>query len=130
MSNHLSIAAIIATAGLVLATPVPAAASTLVSATNATCTLGTKALLTLSHDDGHVEAEIELHAAKSGQSWRIRFFNDGVRVLTLTRNTVAEDGGGTLSSSRLLTDHADGNVITVRVVNQATGERCAVSASV
>ena len=51
-------------------------------------------MLTLSHDDGHVEAEMELHADKAGHLWKVRLYNEGVKDLPSrggrTPRTVAE----------------------------------------
>ena len=105
----------------------PPALAAPTGATKVDCTAGTRALLTLSRDDGHIEAEIELHSPRAGQPWRIRFFNDGIRITTVNRQTKASEGGGTLSVSRLLDDHAGSDVIKVTAKNRATKERCVVS---
>lgn len=54
---------------------------------------GTRSHLTLSRDDGHIEAEIELHTARVGERWRVRFASEGVRFFTVLGTTVPEDGG-------------------------------------
>jgi hypothetical protein len=94
-----------------------------------TCTQGTNAMLTLSHDDGHVEAEIELHADAAGHIWKVRFYNEKAKALTVSQRANAEDGGGTLSVSRLLTNHAGTDQITATATNQVTKERCVVRAT-
>ena len=114
---------------LVIGIPAPASGLSPTVMVRSTCTQGTNAMLTLSHDDGHVEAEIELHAREAGQVWTVRFFNEGVRELTVRRSANAEDGGGTLSVSRLLTDHSGANTIKATAVNRSTGERCVVQAT-
>jgi hypothetical protein len=115
---------------LVLIAPASALAIGPSMVTKSTCPQGTNAMLTLSHDDGHVEAEMELHADKAGQVWRIRFYNEGVRALTVSQRTNSSEGGGTLSVSRLLTDHSGTNAITATATNQVTKERCVVRASI
>jgi hypothetical protein len=112
---------------LVLGVPATASAMTESVVARSTCSQGTNAMLTLSHDDGHVEAEIELHAHRSGQAWTVRFYNEGVRERTVVRSTNSEDGGGTLSVSRLLTNHAGTDAIKATALNTVTGERCVVS---
>ncbi|CAB4969478.1 unannotated protein [freshwater metagenome] len=114
---------------LVLAVPATASAMTASAVARSTCTQGSNAMLTLSHDDGHVEGEIELHTGKAGQPWTVRLYSDGVREWTVTRSTSSEDGGGTLSVSRLLTHHAGVDAIKATAVNKMTGERCVVRAT-
>jgi hypothetical protein len=86
-------------------------------------------MLTLSHDDGHVEAEIELHSNHAGQVWTVRFYNENVKEFTGSRRANAEGSGGTLSVSRLLTNHAGTDVITATATNRVTKERCVVRAT-
>jgi hypothetical protein len=114
---------------LVLSAPTTASAVGPSVVSKSTCTQGTNAMLTLSHDDGHVEAEIELHADKAGHTWKVRFYNENVKALTVSQRTNSEDGGGTLSVSRLLTNHAATDRITATATNQVTKERCVVRAS-
>lgn len=113
---------------LVLAAPTASAVGPGVVA-RSTCSQGTNAMLTLSHDDGRVEAEIELHTDNAGDVWKVRFYNENVRALAVKQRANAEDGGGTLSVSRLLTHHAGTDRITVIATNQATQERCVARAS-
>lgn len=115
---------------LVLSAPASALAVGPSVVTKSTCTQGTNAMLTLSHDDGHVEAEMELHADKAGHVWKVRFYNEGVRELTVSQRTNSSDGGGTLSVSRLLADHGGTDAITATATNQVTKERCVVRASI
>lgn len=93
-------------------------------ATVGDCTGSSRARLTLSRDDGHIEAEIELHTAKVGQAWRVQFSTEGVRFASVLTRTVPEDGRGGLSVSRLATDHAGADIVTVRARNLGSGERC------
>jgi hypothetical protein len=87
-------------------------------------------MLTLSHDDGHVEAEIELHSDKAGDTWKLRFYNESIRAMTVSRQAGASDGGGTLSVSRLLAHHPGTDAITATAINQVTKERCLVRAAI
>jgi hypothetical protein len=96
----------------------------------AACTHGTSAMLTLSHDDGHVEAEVELHSDQAGDAWKVRFYNDNVRAATVWRQTGSADGGGSLSVSRLLTHHPGSDAIAATAINQVTKERCLVRATI
>lgn len=114
---------------LVLSAPMPASAVSPGVVSKSTCTQGTSAMLTLSHDDGHVEAEIELHADRAGHVWKVRFYNENVKALTVTKQANAADGGGTLSVSRLLTNHEGTDRITATATNQVTKERCVVRAT-
>jgi hypothetical protein len=117
-------------AALLMTTPAsPVFASNSEVVSRGICPQGTRSMLTLSHDDGQLEAEIELHANKAGQPWRIRFYNEGTREVSVTRIMGSADGGGSLSVSRLLTDHAGPSNITATAVNRATGERCVVQGS-
>ncbi len=114
---------------LVLSAPTTASAVGPGVVSTATCTQGANAMLTLSHDDGHVEAEIELHTDQAGQMWKVRFYNENVKALTVSQRADSEDGGGTLSVSRLLTNHAGTDRITATATNQVTEERCVVRAT-
>jgi hypothetical protein len=87
-------------------------------------------MLTLSHDDGHVEAEVELHSDKAGDAWKVRFYNDSVRAATVSRQAGSADVGGSLSVSRLLTHHSGSDAIAATAINQVTKERCLVRASI
>jgi hypothetical protein len=110
-------------------TTATAAASAVVSGRHVVagnCSAGSRARLTLSRDDGHVEAEMEIHTAKVGQHWRLQFSTEGVGFATVVRITRPEDGRGGLSVSRLATDHAGPDVITVQARNLDTNELCTV----
>jgi hypothetical protein len=123
------IAAVAIGSAVLLATPLAASAAGPGVVTRTACAQGTNAMLTLSHDDGHVEAEIELHGHEAGQPWTIRFYNEKVREVTVSQRSTAADGGGTLSVSRLMTNHAGTDSITVTAVNKITKERCVVRAT-
>ena len=114
---------------LVLSAPTSASAAAPGVVSRSTCTQGTNAMLTLSHDDGHVEAEIELHADRAGQTWKVLFYNENVREFAVSQRTSPEDGGGTLSVSRLLANHAGTDRITATATNRVTKERCVVRAT-
>ena len=121
-----------AVAGSLLALSAPASALAFGPSvvTTSTCTQGANAMLTLSHDDGQVEAEMELHAGRAGHLWTVRFYNEGVKVLTVSQRAGSSDGGGTLSVSRLLINHAGTDEIRATATNQVTKERCVVRASI
>jgi hypothetical protein len=108
-------------------TTATAAASTLVSGRHVvagSCSAGSRARLTLSRDDGHVEAEMEIHTAMVGEHWKLQFSTEGVGFATVVKMTRPEDGRGGLTASRLATDHAGPDVITVRARNLDTNELC------
>jgi hypothetical protein len=119
-----------ACSALLLTAPSPASAHVSSVTSRSTCTQGTHAMLTLSHDDGHVEAEIELHADHARHTWKLRFYNEKTLALTVSRRAGAEGRGGTLSESRLLTNHAGKDLVTVTATNTVTRERCVVRATV
>jgi hypothetical protein len=128
-SRMLVLSAAVVGSLLVLSAPTTASAIGPGVVSKSSCTQGTNAMLTLSHDDGHVEAEMELHADKAGHVWKVRFYNESVKAVTVSRQANSEDGGGTLSVSRLLTNHAGTDAITATATNQVTKERCVVRAS-
>lgn len=115
---------------LLLSAPMTASALAPAMTVRTTCTEGTRAALTLSHDDGRVEAEIELHAGRGGEVWKLHFYNESVKALSVSRRTSGTTSGGTLSVSRLLTNHAGKDRIKVTATNQVTGERCVVRATI
>jgi hypothetical protein len=75
-SRMLILPAVLVGSVLVLSAPTSASAVGASVVSKSTCTQGTNAMLTLSHDDGHVEAEMELHADKAGHIWKVRFYNE------------------------------------------------------
>jgi hypothetical protein len=110
-------------------TTATAAASALVSGRHVVagnCSAGSRARLTLSRDDGHVEAEMEIHTAQVGEHWRLQFSTEGTGFATVVKMTRPEDGRGGLSVSRLATDHAGPDVVTVRARSLDTNEVCTI----
>jgi hypothetical protein len=74
------------------------------------------------HDDGRIEVEWEVDSNRSGQTWRVRVFDNGARVVA-TRATT-HDPSGSFSVERKITDRAGSDRIVARSRHLATGQVC------
>ena len=54
-----------------------------------TCSGASSAKLKAKHDDGRLEVEFEVDQNRNNRLWTVRMWDDGVRVFTGTRRTVA-----------------------------------------
>jgi hypothetical protein len=84
--------------------------------------------LKLSPEDGRIEVEYEVDSNVTGQTWRVRIFKNGTRIMAGTRVTKGPSGSFTV---RLVTsDPAGTDAFRGKAVNAATGERCGGGASI
>jgi hypothetical protein len=77
------------------------------------------------HDDGRVEVEWEVDSNRSGQTWRVRVFDNGDRVVA-TRATT-HGPSGSFSVERKIADQAGSDHIVARARHLATGQVCSGS---
>jgi hypothetical protein len=86
------------------------------------CTIHSTAKLKAKHDSGRIEVEFEVDQNRNGRLWNVRVSDDGHRVFTGARRTVAPSGSFTL---RVLIPNRSGtDTIVARAVNATTGEVC------
>jgi len=87
-----------------------------------TCTINSTSKLKAKHDDGRIEVEFEVDQNRNNRLWTVRIWDDGVRVFTGTRRTVAPSGSFTVE--RRIPNRAGTDTIVARAVNASTGEVC------
>jgi hypothetical protein len=87
-----------------------------------TCSGASSAKLKAKHDDGRLEVEFEVDQNRNNRLWTVRMWDDGVRVFTGTRRTVAPSGS--FSITRRIANRAGTDTIVARAVNATTGEVC------
>lgn len=87
-----------------------------------TCTGRSTSELKAKHDDGRIEVEFEVDQNRNGKLWTVRLYDDGVRVYTGLRRTVAPSGSFTVH--RWIPNRAGTDTIVARAVNATTGEVC------
>ena len=66
--------------------------------------------------------EFEVDQNRNGKLWTVRLYDDGIRVFTGLRRTVAPSGS--FSVTRWITNRAGTDTILGRAVNATTGEVC------
>ena len=74
------------------------------------------------HDDGRIEVEYEVDANRSGQTWRVRVFDNGDRVVA-TRATTA-GRSGSFSIERKVANRAGSDSFVARARDLSSGQRC------
>jgi hypothetical protein len=83
--------------------------------------------LELSHDDGRIEADYELHNVTVGSTWRVVMKDNGVRFFRGTRTARSDRY---IEVDRYTRNRAGTDRITVHAANVATGQLCAGAASI
>jgi len=73
-------------------------------------------------DNGRLDVEAEIDTNRNGQVWRVRVFDNGTRVVNTTRTTHAPSGS--FSVSKLVTNRAGSDALTLRATNVRTGKVC------
>lgn len=92
------------------------------------CTLHSTAKLKAKHDNGRIEVEFEVDQNRNGRLWNVRVSDDGHRVFTGARRTVAPSGS--FSLHRMIPNRAGVDTIVARAVNATTGEVCRATLNV
>jgi len=74
------------------------------------------------HDDGRIELEYEVDSNQSGQTWRVRVRDNGVRVIA----TRATTGGrsGSFDIERKVANRAGSDSIVARARDLSSGQLC------
>jgi hypothetical protein len=83
--------------------------------------------LELSHDNGRIEADYELHRVKAGSTWRVVMKDNGVLFFRGRRTAGSERY---IEVDKYTGNRAGTDKITVRATNLANGAVCAASASI
>jgi hypothetical protein len=78
--------------------------------------------LKLQPEHGRVEAEFEVDSNRVGQVWRVAINDNGVRVFTGSRTTVAPSGS--FEVRRLIANRAGADHVVASAHNAKTGETC------
>jgi hypothetical protein len=74
------------------------------------------------HDDGRIEVEYEVDSNRSGQTWRVRVFDDGVRVVATTAITGGRSGS--FSVERRVANRAGSDDFVARARDLSSGQLC------
>jgi len=87
-----------------------------------TCTISSTSKIKAKLDNGRIEVEFEVDQNRNNRLWTVRLYDDGIRVFTGLRRTVAPSGSFTVTRS--ITNRAGTDTIVARAVNASTGEVC------
>jgi hypothetical protein len=110
------VATVAASVAVGVATPAYAKGGDAVRASKA-CSTGTLKLKA-KHDDGRIEAEVEVDTNRNGQRWAVRILDNGVTAWKGARTTHAPSGS--FSVERRIANKAGKDVIKVRVARGKT----------
>lgn len=78
--------------------------------------------LSLEREHGQIEIDLDVDTPKSGRTWIVRLWHDGVRFAKVTRVT---DRDGEFEVDRVRSNHAGPDRISFKAVNRRSGETCA-----
>ena len=92
------------------------------------CTARSTSKLKVKHDDGRIEAELEVDSNRVGQRWNVRLTDQGVQVFSGTATTTAPSGS--FEVERRIANRAGVDVVRATATNPATGETCTATASI
>jgi hypothetical protein len=86
------------------------------------CSGSTDWKLKAKHDDGRIELEYEVDSNQSGQTWRVRVRDNGVRVIA----TRATTGGrsGSFDIERKVANRAGSDSFVARARDLSSGQLC------
>lgn len=87
-----------------------------------TCTIRSTSKIKAKLDNGRIEVEFEVDQNRNNRLWTVRIYDDGIRVFTGLRRTVAPSGS--FSVERRITNRPGTDTIVARAVNATTGEVC------
>ena len=85
-----------------------------------TCTVHSTAKLKAKHDSGRIEVEFEVDQNRNSRLWNVTLSDNGLRVFTGARRTVAPSGSFSLAVR--IPNRAGADAIVARAVNATTGE--------
>jgi len=112
---------------LTLAGTVPASAKDGDVIERGSCSGSTEWKLKLSPQDNGIEVEFEVDSNVTGQSWRVRIFQNGDRIFAGTRET--KGASGSFSVRVVADDTAGTDAFRGKAVNPSTDETCVGRAS-
>lgn len=92
------------------------------------CTVHSTAKLKAKHDNGRIQVEFEVDQNRNNRLWNVRVWDDGHRVFTGARRTLAPSGSFTLRL--LIPNRAGVDTILARATNATTGEVCRATLNV
>jgi hypothetical protein len=87
-----------------------------------TCTAASTSKLKAKHDNGRLEVEFEVDQNRNNRLWTITLSDNGARVFTGSRRTLAPSGS--FSITRRIANRVGKDRIVARAVNASTGEVC------
>jgi hypothetical protein len=87
-----------------------------------TCTVHSTAKLKAKHDNGRIEVEFEVDQNRNRRLWNVTVSDNGHRVFTGSRTTVAPSGSFSLTVR--IPNRAGADAIVARAVNATSGEVC------
>jgi hypothetical protein len=118
--------AVAATVGALSTGPASAKAGDVVRTGN--CSAASDWKLKLGPRDGHIETEFQVDSNIAGQTWNVKLFHNGTRVLRTQATTTAPSGSFDV---RLQIPDAQGrDVVDATATNPSTHETCAAQARV
>jgi len=112
---------------LTLAGAVPASAKDGDVIERGSCSGSTDWKLKLSAEDSGIEVEYEVDSNVTGQSWRVKIFQNGDRIFAGTRQT--KGTSGSFDVRVVADDTAGADTFRGKAVNAASGEICTGTAS-
>ena len=112
---------------LTLAGAVPASAKDGDVIKRGSCSGSTDWKLKLSPEDNRIEVEYEVDSNVTGQSWRVKIFQNGDRIFAGTRQT--KGASGSFEVRVVADDSAGTDTFRGKAVNAASGETCNGTAS-
>ena len=113
---------------LTLAGAVPASAKDGDVIKRGSCSGSSDWKMKLSPQDNGIEVEYEVDSNVSGQSWRVKIFQNGNRIFAGTRKTTGASGSFDV---RVVADDTAGtDTFRGKAVNVASGETCVGTASI
>ena len=86
------------------------------------CSIHSTSKLKAKHDGSRIEVEFQVDQNRNNRIWNVRIWDDGHRVFTGARRTLAPSGSFTVR--RLISNRAGLDTIVARAVNTRTGEVC------
>src|SRR5512132_1261267 len=84
--------------------------------------------LKLSPEDNGIEVEFEVDSNRSGQTWRVKLFQNGDKIFGGTRKTGGASDSFTVR--KVANDTSGTDSFKARALNASTGETCVGKASI
>ncbi len=86
------------------------------------CSAASTWKLTVTPENGKVEADFEVDTGVVGQTWKVRLFDNGVRFFS--GSVVTKGPDGSFEVRKLTADRAGSDTILAQAKNPTTGETC------